>query len=90
LNVSEAAGGTRLNWTRGDTNCVPRWWVVQSKTSGAWKTEILPKEISSITLPGAPDTISVTIIDRVGNASTRRVMELVKTPQRKRILLEKR
>ena len=90
LNVSEAAGGTRLNWTRGDTNCVPRWWVVQSKTSGVWKTEILPKEISSITLPGAPDTISVTIIDRVGNASTRRVMELVKTPQRKRILLEKR
>jgi len=88
LNIINAAGGVRLNWTRGDTNSVVHWWVVQSKLSAGWKTEIFPKEISSEALPIAPDMISVTAIDRVGNASLPRVMELQKMPEKKRILLK--
>ena len=89
LNASTVAGGVRLNWSRGDTNSVPRWWVVQSKSNNNWKTEVFSKETSSEALPVAPDMISVTAIDRAGNASPARVLELQKIPEKKRILLEK-
>ncbi len=88
LNISAATGGVRLNWSRGDTNSLVRWWVVQSKLNTGWKTEIFPKEISSEVQLVPPDMVSVTAIDRVGNASPARVLELQKTPERKRILLK--
>jgi uncharacterized lipoprotein YddW (UPF0748 family) len=80
----------RVDWNAGGTNSVPvRWWVVQTKSYSDWKTEIFPKEVSSAFLTGAPDVVAVTAIDRVGNASPARVMELVKEPENKRILLKK-
>jgi hypothetical protein len=64
-----------------------RWWLVQTKSYTDWKTEIFPREVSSEFLTGKPEVVSVTAIDRVGNASPARVLELVKNPTEKRILL---
>lgn len=84
LSVSTDSGHLRIDWNTG-TNTV-RWWVLQTKLPGSWQTEILPAAVSTKIPPGIPETISVTAIDRVGNASAPRVLQLKKNPANQRIL----
>jgi hypothetical protein len=87
LSVIGVPRASRLTWGEHGTNFV-RWWVVQTKSSGEWKTEILPRETTSESLPGSPEIVAVTAIDRVGNASPPRVLQEKKNPGRERILLK--
>lgn len=89
LSISSVSEGVKLQWSAGGTNSIPRWWLVQTKSGTDWKTEIFPKETLSESLMGAPALVSVTAIDRAGNASLPRVLELEKTPDQKRILQKK-
>jgi uncharacterized lipoprotein YddW (UPF0748 family) len=60
------------------TGAEPIWlWLVQSRAGGAWTTEILRGSQSerTFTLPGRPEVIAVTAIDRSGNASAAAVLE---------------
>jgi hypothetical protein len=51
-------------------------WLLQTKTSGRWTTEILPSKSVSFTISGAPpDVIAVSAIDRIGNTSAPGVVE---------------
>jgi hypothetical protein len=61
---------------------------VQTKSLGDWKTEILPRETTSQIVSGRPETVALTAIDRVGNASPARVLEMRKNPEEQRILLK--
>jgi uncharacterized lipoprotein YddW (UPF0748 family) len=87
-SVTDILGGLRLNLNPGTNAASIRWWVVQTKSLGNWKTEILPRETSSQTLTSRPEVVAVTAVDRIGNASSPRVLELEKVPARQRILLK--
>ncbi len=86
LSLSTLPTGTRLDWSSG-TNVV-RWWLLQVKSFGDWKAEVLPQETLSKVLPIIPEAVSVTAIDRVGNASSPRILELKKNPANERILFK--
>lgn len=85
LSASEVSGHIRVDWNAG-TNLAVRWWVVQMKLFGDWRTEILPAGVSSTLAVGIPEAISVTAIDRAGNASAPRVLQRKKEPGNERIL----
>jgi hypothetical protein len=90
VSIIGVPNAVRVNWNAGGTNSPPvRWWMVQTKFFSDWKTEVFPREVTSEFLTGTPEVVAVTAIDRVGNASPARVMELVKEPAQKRILLKK-
>jgi uncharacterized lipoprotein YddW (UPF0748 family) len=78
----------RLQWNAGSTNSVVRWWAVQTRTGTTWKTQIFPGDITSASLTSPPEAVALTAIDRVGNASAPRVLELRKEPAEQRILLK--
>jgi hypothetical protein len=63
--------------------------MLQTKSGSEWTTEMLSKEIFSESLPAAPALVAITALDRAGNASPPRVLELAKTPEQKRILQKK-
>jgi uncharacterized lipoprotein YddW (UPF0748 family) len=89
LSVNELPTGVRLDWNAGTNSAAIRWWLVQTKSFGDWKTEIVAKETSSQTIPGRPDAVAITAIDRIGNASPPRVLEMRKNPAEQRILLKR-
>jgi uncharacterized lipoprotein YddW (UPF0748 family) len=88
LIASEIPTGLRLDWNMTTNSASIRWWVLQMKLGAAWKTEILPRETTAQILNLHPEAISVTAIDRAGNASPPRVLELQINPSEKRILLK--
>lgn len=81
--------GVRLTWSSGGTNSITRWWLVQTKIFGSWKTEVLPASVSSESFEIPPEAIAVTAIDRVGNASAPRVLQIRKNPNGERIPLRR-
>lgn len=87
LSISDVPSGTRIDWNAG-TNSV-RWWLLQQKAFGNWNTDVLPGEMSSKVVTIAPDVVAVTAIDRMGNASAPRVLQMKKDPAHERILLKK-
>jgi uncharacterized lipoprotein YddW (UPF0748 family) len=89
LSALDVPNGLRLDWNATTNSTSIRWWVVQTKSLGNWKTEVLPRETSAQTLVGRPDTVAVTAIDRVGNASSARVVEMRKPQPEPRILLKR-
>jgi uncharacterized lipoprotein YddW (UPF0748 family) len=88
FSASEIPSGLRLDWNAGTNSASIRWWVVQTKSFGNWKTEIFPRETSSQNLTSRPEAVAVTAIDRVGNASQSKVLEMRKNPTEQRILLK--
>jgi uncharacterized lipoprotein YddW (UPF0748 family) len=89
LSAVDIANGLRLDWNVSTNSSSIRWWVVQSKSLGSWKTEMLPREYSAQIVTGRPDTVAITAIDRIGNASPPRVLEMRKEPSsEQRILLK--
>ena len=72
-----AAGGLKLSWAPADAK--PAWlWVLQTKTDGQWRTQILPGRQSAQTLarPARPEAIALSAVDRCGNASPPTVLEI--------------
>ncbi|HVV01156.1 MAG TPA: hypothetical protein VHH88_07310, partial [Verrucomicrobiae bacterium] len=54
----------------------PSQWLLQTRTTGKWKTEILPASATSETLSGtAPDVIAISAVDRNGNTTPPAVVE---------------
>ena len=53
------------------TNEIPKSWILQFRgTNNLWTTQILPaNQISCVFARSAPDVISVSMVDRFGNAS---------------------
>jgi uncharacterized lipoprotein YddW (UPF0748 family) len=77
VSTSGATDDLKLSWAATGTNSV-RWWIVQTKNSSEWKTEILPASVSSITPGSAPEILAVTGVDRNGNAGAPRVLQIKK------------
>jgi len=50
-------------------------WLVQARTEGHWKTTLVPANRDSVTLTPAPEILSVSAVDRFGNASRPTVVE---------------
>ena len=52
-----------------------RWWMIQVRTDGAWETHVIDAAARTFSIPAPrgtlsrPDLITVTAVDRVGNAS---------------------
>ncbi len=66
---------TMLTWENATTNKVCLW-VVQTRKSGRWQTEILPSERTSYSLGQTfPEVVAVSAVDRYGNLSSSAVME---------------
>jgi hypothetical protein len=74
-SVSIGVFRTKLSWSPAATNSI-RWWLVQTKDSGEWKTELLPSTVLSKSFSTAPDVVSVSAIDRAGNLSSPAVLQL--------------
>ncbi len=66
-----AAGDAPEVRFRPGSKVVPRQWVVQTMTGGAWQTAILPGTARAFALPGTgnPEAVSVIAVDRAGNES---------------------
>jgi len=64
-----------VNWKASGTE--PAWlWVVQSRTGATWTTDILAgTQAGRVFLQGTPEVISVTAVDRCGNASPPTTLE---------------
>lgn len=86
LSVTDEKNGIRLAWNDTGTNAVVRWWIVQTKSLNDWKTEILPGNMSTATMSGRPEVVAVAAVNRVGEASAPRVLQLEIPSARKRIL----
>jgi uncharacterized lipoprotein YddW (UPF0748 family) len=58
-------------------------WLVQTRSGTAWVQQIFPNAAGGLLLsvPGNPEVIAVTAIDRCGNASTAKVVERVTKPE---------
>jgi uncharacterized lipoprotein YddW (UPF0748 family) len=72
------SAGREVKMTCRPTGGEPIWlWLLQSRTGGAWTTEILRGSQSErvIILPHRPEAIAVTAIDRCGNASAAATLE---------------
>ena len=81
--VNNRVLGSKLSWSPGATNSFPiRWWVMQSKSLGNWKTEIFPAGVNGKILEGTPELLAVTAIDRAGNASSPSVLQLKQAEQK--------
>ena len=76
LTVARSGGGLKLAWEGQGTE--KAWlWVLQMRTGGAWRTEILPGQTRTHTLPTAtklPDVVGVSVVDRCGNQGSAAVM----------------
>lgn len=69
-------GALRLAWSLPSGQRNVRQWVVQSRTDGEWRTQILPAGTTSATLGNNPPShVAVTALDRFGNASPTAVFE---------------
>src|SRR6185436_2040590 len=74
LQVLSGRGGTRLSWEAAGQEKI--WlWVLQFKTGQDWSTEILAGSRTNLVLNFAPDALSLSGMDRCGNASTATVVE---------------
>jgi uncharacterized lipoprotein YddW (UPF0748 family) len=73
--ASGSKNEVKVTWNSNGTNSI-RWWVIQTATGGDWQMHVLPSEISSESLNSAPDAIAVTAVDRFGNASAPRALQL--------------
>ncbi len=89
LIASEIPTGLRLDWNAGTNSASIRWWVLQTKIAANWKIEIFSKETTSQNLITRPEALAITVVDRVGNASSPQVLEMGKNPAEQRILLRK-
>jgi len=88
LSVTAVSNAIHLQWSAGSTNSVVRWWAVQTRTGASWKTQIFSGDITTAVLTSTPEEIALTAIDRIGNASAPRVLEMRKEPSEQRILLK--
>jgi hypothetical protein len=83
IAVSNRVLGSKLSWNSGGTNSFPiRWWVLQTKSSGTWRTELFPSAVNGKILEGTPELLAVTAVDRAGNASAPSVLQLKKEEQK--------
>ncbi len=74
--TADSRGGTKANWSTNGPEAA--WlWVLQTRNGGAWRTEILPATQTSRAWAGkkAPEALSLTSVDRCGNASAPAVLE---------------
>jgi uncharacterized lipoprotein YddW (UPF0748 family) len=88
LAIVAVSNTVRLQWNSGSTNSIVRWWTVQTRTGSTWKTQVFAGETSTAFLTGTPEIVTLTAIDRIGNASPPRVLEMRKEPTEQRILLK--
>jgi uncharacterized lipoprotein YddW (UPF0748 family) len=66
-------GGLKFVWAHNSGE-KPRFWVLQTKTSRQWSTQIVPPDAATSRMawtPGKtpPEVVSVMAVDRAGNAS---------------------
>ncbi len=75
LKLTGAGPGLKASWKAGDAEKV-RFWVLQARRDGQWRTEILDGERTSLALPShAPEAVALTALDRSGNSSPAAVLE---------------
>ncbi|MEK7685551.1 MAG: family 10 glycosylhydrolase [Verrucomicrobiota bacterium] len=83
LTNAAVSGEATIHWQpTGEEK--PWLWLVQTKTAGQWRTEILPgnrtvKPNEAVRV--LPEVVAVTAVDRCGNASPTALLELKKTVQ---------
>jgi uncharacterized lipoprotein YddW (UPF0748 family) len=46
-----------------------RWWLLRTRTGGAWRSTLVFHDRTSITLPAAPERVMVNAVDGAGNTS---------------------
>jgi len=61
-------GEVVINWSPAGKETAARW-VIQTRTKGMWKTELLPSGGSGRRFTSPPDTVTVSAVDRFGNLS---------------------
>jgi uncharacterized lipoprotein YddW (UPF0748 family) len=74
--AADSRGGTKANWSVNGTEAV-RLWVLQTRSGGAWRTEILPAAQTSRAWSGkdSPEALALTAVDRCGNSSAPTILE---------------
>lgn len=79
IQKDNASKALNVSWKNTDPESV--WlWVVQARTAGKWRTEILPGKQTSRSLSeregnSLPDLIAVTAVDRCSNAGPTSLLE---------------
>jgi len=70
------SGNLRLWLGKSSQESQSRWWLLQTRSAGAWTTEILPGTARMKSLgTGQPDVIALTLVNQYGNASPAVVIE---------------
>ncbi len=67
--------GIELEIRAGDDE-IPRLWVIQTRTAGRWRTEIVPAATPRHGLSGKIERVVVSAVDQSGNQSTLAVVNL--------------
>jgi len=78
IAVSGAEGASRLQLNWGLSGPAQPWlWVLQTRNSGEWKTDIFPARKSSQLWKGAaPEIVAISAVDRNGNISPSAALQL--------------
>jgi uncharacterized lipoprotein YddW (UPF0748 family) len=85
LSVPSEAGEVRIVWEADGPE--PVWlWIVQTRSGGEWRTEVLPrKEMSRQFAPfrnRLPELVAITAVDRTGNTGPTALLSLTKSVAR--------
>jgi uncharacterized lipoprotein YddW (UPF0748 family) len=72
----------KAHW-ESEAGAVSRW-VLQIQTDGQWQTQILSGDTRSHSLPGSPEVVALTAIDRCGVASPAAVVQKDANPSQSR------
>jgi uncharacterized lipoprotein YddW (UPF0748 family) len=77
LIASESKNKVNVSWQASSAiGEKPFVWLFQFKTAGHWKSDILPAHIANRALENLPQVISISAVDRLGNASPPAVLEI--------------
>jgi uncharacterized lipoprotein YddW (UPF0748 family) len=78
LTAANHNGSVTLNWTAAGS--VRVWlWLLQTRTNGEWRTEIIPASHNSKAWNGTrPEVVAISAVDRNSNLSAPAVLELAR------------
>jgi len=71
--MADTKNGWRLQWSAASDE-EARFWIVQTKRDGAWRTEVLPGNVFARGMVSTPEAAAVTAVDRFGNNSQPQVI----------------
>jgi hypothetical protein len=75
LSAGLGTGSVQLNWARADGSGLHAW-LLQRRVNGTWLADVIPATCTGCQIPGRPELISITAVDRFNRTSPPATVQL--------------